>query len=259
MGELRKLDASELVKTLFDGAPGMDWELEKAMPNGERVLVPYRMQVLRVEENIDAIKCAQDYAKGKGELAEYGDIYREAQVYEILRRAVRHQEKREREDGTSYYPFVWVETSQLRSSLNEMEMAALLNAYQITKSHFGSVDGLDAHDSESWIARLSDPLKGPVSLSQLDSLHLPGMVLHLARVCRSLYEELGRELPSLEPSSDSAQESSTGSIGSSGSPPSASSTPNDLTTLGDRILTRDEALEIAKKRRRGGEPEPSDG
>ncbi len=253
MAELRRLKPEEIVTTLLHGAPGMEWELEKVMPDGSRALVPYRMQVLRAAENMDALKCAQDTAKSVGELKDYGDIYREAQAHEILVRAVRQREKRERQDGSSYYPQIWMNPDQLRASLTEMEMAALLNAYEITRNEFGVVDGLEAHDAESWIARLSDPLKGPFFLSQLDSRHWPGLCLLLARECARNYEELGRKLPNSGPTSESEPEISTTSTGSSATPPTASSTgiQPTITVPGDSLLSKADAQEIIARRKRG--------
>jgi hypothetical protein len=245
----KTLSPDAIVKTLLDGAPGMDWELQKTLPDGTKATIPYRMQVLRVDENIDALQSAQSFAKGK-DLEGYGDVYRESQAHELLVRAIRHREKRDRSDNTSYYPPVFVETSQLRQSLNEMDMAALLNAYEITKSFFGVVDGIEEHSAEEWIARLSDPLRGPFRLSQLDSQHWPGLILLLAQIARDLYQELGRELPSLEPSSASDSESSTSSTTSSGEPPVASATGSDLPDVtGERQLSRDEAAALVKKRK----------
>lgn len=235
----------------------MDWELEKVLPDGTRAIVPYRMQVLRAAENVQALKCAQDTAKNIGELKEYGDIYKECQAHEVLFRAIRHREKRE-QNGVSYYPQVFTSTDQLRASLTEMEMAALLNAYEITRNEFGTVDGLEAHDAESWIARLSDPLKGPFFLSQLDSRHWPGLCLLLARECARNYEELGRALPSLQPTSESDPLSSTSSTGSSPTPPTASSTQVDppITVPGDRLISKTEAQAIHDARKRGSKPDP---
>ncbi len=258
MTELRRLKPEEIVTTLLHGAPGMEWELEKVLPDGSRAIVPYRMQVLRAAENMDALKCAQDTAKSVGELKDYGDIYREAQAHEILVRAVRQRDYRDRGDGTGYYPQIWTSTDQLRASLTEMEMAALLNAYEITRNEFGGVDGLEARDAESWIARLSDPLQGPFFLSQLDSRHWPGLCLLLARECARTYEELGRELPTSGSTSDSEQESSTISTGSSATPPTASSTgPEPITVSGDSLLSKAEAQDIIARRKRGAsEPDP---
>lgn len=239
-----------MVSTLLEGGPSLPWKLQKKLENGDTAEISYRMQVLRAEENMAAIKAAQDTAKERGELQGYGDIYKEAQAHELLVRAVRHPEKRERQDSTTYYPQVFVETSQLRASLTEMEMAALINAYEVTKSTFAVVKGLEEHDAESWIERFSDPLRGPFEVSLLDSHHWPSAICLLARICRDLYQELGRELPSSGPTSESERESSTNSTGSSGEPPSAVSTENEaLRVPGDTLLTADDARELLAKRK----------
>lgn len=251
----RKIKPEDALATLLGGHPGMDWDLEKILPSGERVSIPYRMQVLSAEENLLAIKEAQATAKDKGEIEGYGDVYRESQAHELLMRAMRHREERKLDDGTTYHPPVFVETRQLRQALTELEMAALLNAYEITKSTFAVVEGLEERDAESWIARLSDPLRGPFFLSQLDSLHWRPCILLLAKIARSLYEELGRELPSLDPSSASDPESSEPSTGSSGERPVASSTGVDGERLeigSDTLLTTDAARELLKQRK--GDP-----
>lgn len=250
MTEAPKQTPEQDVATILGGPLGLDWELVRPLPNGGAARVPYRMEVLKSQENVEALKGAQTTAKEIGELQGYGEIYKEAQAHEILLRAMRHRESRERADGTTYYPPVFVDASQLRSALTEMDMAALLNAYEITKRHFSIIEGLEEHDAESWIARLSDPLKRFFHLSQLDSRLWPGLILLLASVCRDLYQELGRELPSLEPSTSSDPESSEGSTGSSGAPPSASTTASPETTVpGDVLLSSEQAAELVKKRR----------
>jgi len=242
-----------MISTLIEGGPSLPWKLQKKLSNGERVEIPYRMQVLRAEENIQALSAAQETAKDRKELPGYGDIYKESQAHEVLLRAIRHPEKRERDDGTGYYPPVFLQASQLRESLTELEMAALLNAYEITKGTFAVVEGLEAHDAESWIARLSDPLEGPFRLSLLDSHHWPGLIMFLAKVARDLLQELGRLPSTSEPTSGSDLESSTDSTGSSGPPPSAFSSEGDAKGIevpGDKLLNADDAREIIEKRKR---------
>ncbi len=255
MPEPEKLDSNLLVSTLLEGGPSLPWTLKKRRADGKIVEVPYRAQVIRAEEDILALKDAQESAKTIGELPGYGDIYKESQAHQILLRVIRHHELRERNDGTTYYPPVFTTVEQLRASLTTLEMAALMNAYEITKATFAVVDGLEEHDAESWIARLSDPLRGPFRLSELDSHHWPGLILLLARIARALYEELGRPLPSSDDSSESAPASSTSSTGSSGLPPSASNTGTEETveTLGDKQISADEAREIVAKRK--GKPD----
>lgn len=70
----------------------------------------------------------------------------------------------------------------------------------------------------------------------------------LAKVAASLFEELGRPLPSLLPSLESGQGSSTGTTGLSGESATALSTEGDVAP-GDRVLTRDEAMQIVATRK----------
>jgi|1185.fasta_scaffold00973_3 hypothetical protein len=254
-----KLTANAMISTLLEGGPSLPWKLQRKKADGTREEIPYRMQVLRVEENLAALKDAQDTAKTRGEVQGYGDIYKEAQAHEVLLRAIRTDEKHERPDGTSYYPQIFSATEQLRASLTELEMAALLNAYQITKSTFAVVEGLEGHDAESWIERLSDPLKAPFHLSELDSAHWPALILLLARLAAGLLRELGREPQSSAPSSESEPETSTSSTGSSGPPPSALNTGDEpgvapIEVSGDTLLSAEDAAALVAKRKGGAKP-----
>jgi hypothetical protein len=250
---MKEIKADELIQTLLDGAPTKEFDFVKVQADGQRVTTKIRMRYLRAEETIQAIKAAQQYAKDTGELDGYGDIYREAQAYEILRPALCHPDKRERGDSTSYYPPLFTDTRQLRASFNEGDIATLLNCYQITKGLFSTVEGLEESDSETWIARLSDPLRGPFYLSQLDSLHWPACIFMLAKAARDLYQSAGLPLPSLDGSSESDHKSSTGLTGSSGERPSASSTEPDVKLGPDKILSADEAREIIAERKKPAE------
>jgi hypothetical protein len=248
-----KLDASALVANILDG-PSLPWTLERKRLVGGKVVsefIPYRMQVLRAEDDIQSIKDAQDSAKKIGELQGYGDIYKESMAHQLLVRALRHNEPRERPDGTSYYPPVFTMVEQLRNSFTGLELATLMNAYEVTRATFDVLEGIEDRDSESWIARLSDPLKGPFHLHALDSRHWPALCLYLARLARDLYEELGRPLSSSEPSTGADPESSTPSTGASSEPPSASNTGSEetVTVPGDRQITREEAEAIVAKRK----------
>ncbi len=248
---LREIKAEELILTLLDGAPTKLWKFTKILPSGERVLTTVRLRVLRVEENLQALQSAQEVAKEKGELGGYGDIYKEAQCYEVLQRALCLEEKRTRPDGTSYYPPVFTDSRQLRMSFNESEIAVLLNCYDVTKAEFSALEGLEEREAELWIARLSDPLQGPFFLSQLDSRHWPACIVLLAGIARDLYQRAGLPLPSLEPTSESDPESSTVATGSSASQPSASSTDDEeVTVTPGELLTKEQARALAKKRKK---------
>jgi len=138
----------------------------------------------------------------------------------------------------------------VRQSFNETELSVLLNAYQITKAKHGALEGLDEADAETWVARLSDPLRGNYFLSQLDVAHWPGCIALLAGVSRDLFQGAGRTLPSLDDTSGSDLVSSTTDTGSSGEQPSASFTENPEVAIGpDKILTSEEARAIVAERK----------
>lgn len=237
---MREIPATELICSLLDGAPTKIFDFVKVQSTGERTVTKIRLRVLRIEENHMALRSAQAYAKS-GELEGYGDIYREAQAVEVLARALCHVEKHARPDGTDYYPPLFTDARQLRASFNEVEMSVLLNCYQIVKSEYGALETLDEHDAETWIGRLSDKLKGPFWLSQLDSLHWPGQIFLLAQQVKALREEVGRPLSTSPDSSESDRENSTSLTGDSSLQPSASSDDSDEPIEAGALLTRDQA------------------
>jgi hypothetical protein len=248
---LREIQPEELILTLLDGAPTKIWDFTKILPSGERAKTQVRLRVLRVEENLQALQSAQEVAKEKGELGGYGDIYKEAQAYEVLQRALCHVKKRTRPDGTEYYPPIFTDARQLRSSFNESEIAVLLNCYDVTKSIFSALEGLEEREAETWIARLSDPLQGPFFLSQLDSRHWPACIVLLAGIARDLYQRAGLPLPSLQPTSASDPESSTADTGSSTQQPSASPMDDEeVTVTPGELLTKAQARALAAKTRK---------
>lgn len=247
--QLREIKPEELISTLLQGAPTEPFDFVRVLPSGERTVTKIRVRLLRVEENIQAIKAAQDFAKATGELDGYGDIYKEAQAYELLQRAVCHPDKRNRPDGTSYYPPLFTDSRMVRASFTEAEIATLLNCYQITRSKHSVAEGLEEQDAEMWITRLSDPLKGAYFLSQLDSLHWPACISLLAGVSRDLYLEAGRTLPSLDGTLESSPKNSMQDTGSFGEQPSASSTgrTESVTVTPGELLTKDQARAMVKK------------
>lgn len=249
--DLKEIKPEELILTYLDGAPGETFDFVRVMPDGKRAKTKVRLQYQRAEHSMSALKAAQDHAKERGELEGYGDIYRESQAYELLRLALRHPEKSALPDGTQHYPPLFTDTRQVRLSFTESEIAVLLNCYQIVKSKYSALESLDEQDAEVLIAKLSDPLRGPFFLSQLDSLHWPGCILLLAGIVRDLYQAAGLQLPSLDSSSGSTQETSTAATGSSGEQPSASSTQDPTTEIGPgALLTKEQAREIVNRRQK---------
>lgn len=216
-----EVDADAMIAALLEGPPSKLWDFEKTRENGEKVRTKIRMRILRVDENHDAIRAAQDYAKKRGELKEYGDIYREAQAVEVLSRAVCKPEKKERADKTRYYPTLFASSDHMRQQLDESDLRVLLNMYTITKAELGAIESLDDHTAEQWVAMLSDPLSKNHFLAHLDLLHWPGLIALLAGTAADLFRSLGVALPSSANGFESTPESSTGDTGCSSEQPSA--------------------------------------
>lgn len=246
------MSASELVgKYISEGCPSEVFDFVRPLANGERIKSQVRLRLLRAEEDLDALRSAQRTAKTNGETGDYGDIYKEAQAHEVLARAVCSVEQHNMADGTKQFPPLCVSADHLRRAFSASELAVLLNCYHITKAKFGPLESLEKEAAETWIARLSDPLRGPFFLSQLDSLQWPGLIALLATMCRDLYQAAGLELPSLEPTSTSDRATSTPDTGSSTVQPSASSTERpEVRVPADKLLTSADAAEILSQRKK---------
>lgn len=248
---MREISATEMVAKYLKGAPSEVFDFVRVMPNGERVLIKIRVQLQRAEDNIQALVEAQNTARAKKETEGYGDIYKESQAHELLARALRATEVHALADDPNFYPPLFVSAAHLRTAFTESELAVLLNCYHIVKAKYGPLELLEKEDAETWIARLSDPLRGPFFLSQLDSLHWPGLIFLLATVARDLYQSAGLELPTLDVSSGSPSEDSTEDTGSSGAPPLVSSTQDpELKVPTGKLLTAEEAAEFVKARKK---------
>ncbi len=246
---MREVTAAEIVSGLLSGAPSEVFDVERVLETGEKVKYQVRLKFLRADENFEALKAAQQTAKSFGESGEYGDIYREAQAHEVLARALCAVDQHELPDKTKYYPPLCVGAAHLRKAFNESEMAHFLNCYQIVKAKYSPLETLEKEDAETWVARLSDPLRGPFFLSRLDSLHWPGLIVLLAGMCRNLYQAAGLELPSLEPTSESPPENSTLDTGSSTERLSVSSTSDPELKVPSAPMTLTQAQELLNKRK----------
>lgn len=238
---MREIPATELVRTLLDGVPSKVFDFVKVQDGGEKTVTKIRVKVLRLEENHSVLEDAQAYAKRRKESEQYSDIYHESQAVELLTRALCHEQKHVRPDGTGYYPPLFTDSRQLRASFNSAELAVLLNCYQIVKSEYGTLETLDEHDADTWTERFSDPLKAPFWLSQLDSLHYPGAILLLANQVRDLRAEVGRPLSTSPDTSGSSLESSTSDTGTSTEQPAAFSDGDPEPITPGELLTNDQA------------------
>lgn len=253
-------DASDLVQELSSPAPSEAFSLFRVQPDGSKKEYKLRVRLLRVEETIACLRAAQAYAKSNAELpAEYGDIYKESQAVELIARALCRPEPRNlvegsvkaggMREGVSYYPQLFTSAAQLRASFTENEIAVCLNAYEVVKAKYRCTESFEPAELDKWAARLSDTLLGPLWLSRLDSAHWPALLTCLAQRVVSLSESLGLPPLTSEPSSTSPPDASPdGTGGSTPSPHVQSSSGERLPD--DRLLTKAEADEIAKKQRK---------
>jgi hypothetical protein len=238
--ETKEEQAVRIAGTLLDIAPSKVFEFVKIQPDGKRANVPVRVQMLRVEEDHQVLESAQLYARSRKESPkDYGDLYREGQAVALLTKALRKVEKRERNDGTFYYPPLFTSEEQLRQSFTAPEMAQCLNMYELVRSEFGAVESFSDGDFEKWVDQLGDPLRGPFALQLLDSAHWANVLLRLAQEARLL------RLSSLS-SSESDQGSSGPDTGSFTQLPAAFADSGAALPT-DHLLTKQEASEMAER------------
>ena len=246
--------AGALVRDLFEPSPSLRFELERKRADGSVETYPFRCRLLRVDQIHDAILAAQKYAKDRGELKDYGDIYREAMACELLQRAIVQEEMGERVEGgriKRWYRPMFVDTEQLRRSLDEAECAQLLNCYELTKAHFRAVQPYTEEEVEDMLDSLADAMMGPYFLGRLDSADWPHLIFVLARLARS-WRPSKTQTPSdsLSSSESDPSTSDPGTTTFSELPVARSvSTPSVPDPPTDRILTREEAREIVKRQR----------
>lgn len=241
--------ADELIRSLLEPSPSMVFHLDRREPNGTTKRHALRVRMLRITEDITCLANAQAYAKERGEVSkDYGDIYREAQAVEVLTLALCHLEDRTRNDGTKYFPPRFTDPQQLRDSFTAPELAQCMNMYEIVKAKYGALEDFHPAETERWIARLADPLRGAYFLSALDSQAWPLLLLHMAQWGRSLCLEIGRPLPSSEDISESDPPSSDEDTGFSSLPHAESQEGDELPT--DKLMTAEQARERAKQMRK---------
>jgi hypothetical protein len=238
----KQAEAASLVRSLLDVAPSMVFDFVRVQPDGTRAKVPVRVQLLRVDEDHQVLEDAQAYAKSRKEAPkEYGDLYREGQAVSLLCRALRKVEKRERNDGTSYYPPLFTNDQQLRQSMTAAELAQCLNFYEIVRSKYGAIEAFSEDDYARWVELLGDPLRGPFWASCMDSSHWPTMMLRMAADLISLRPSRSQNTSELD------QENSDTGTGSFTELPEGSPAGSNVTLPTDHLITKDEAAEIAKR------------
>lgn len=249
--------SSGIVRDLFDPSPSLRFELERKKEDGSVEVYPFRCRLLRADQVTEAIEAAQKFANGR-DLPGYGDIYREAQTYEILQRAIVQEEMGERMEGARkrrWYRPVFVDTAQLRASLDESECARMMDCYELTKAHYKVTEVYSEEEAERLIDGLADEMMGPYFLGRLDSADWPQLIFGLARLALS-WRPPSPPTPSSSPnsseSSPSNSESGTTTFSElpsvrSADIPSVADLPND------RMLTREEARQVVKRQQEGHE------
>ena len=251
-------EPSEAVRAFLSPAPSEVFSFKQWVhtPEGPKLQErDIRIRLLRLAETHQAIAAAQQYAKSHNELERYTDIYREAQAVETAWRCMVLPELRDRPDGTQYYPQFFTSAEHLRSTLTEPEIAQIINAYEVVKAKFGTLEPYTPDELDMWAERLSDPMLGEHFLAQLDSYHWAHLLWGLAKEVQLLRQEVGRPLSTSPDSSESSQESSEDGTGSFTELPGASVKESGEELPTDKLLSRSEALQRAKEMRKRSEGE----
>lgn len=255
----------ELASNMLDIAPSMPFDLVRHQYNPkteqfEQVSEKIRVRLITVEQSHEAIQRAQAYAKSRKEDSRsYSDIYTEAQAIEVLTIAVCQPERTTLPDGKMFYGQRFVNAEHMRKALTQNEMAYLLNCFEVVKGFYGSMESVfNREEVETWVAKLSDPVRGPFFLAQLDSAHWLALLLSVAEMAAEQSRSLGRELTDLLGFSESDPENSdTGTTSSSGqhndtsgpkAAPLPSATTNNVEVPTDREAAQQLSRELARKK-----------
>lgn len=255
MTEQEKERAPSLVRSFLEPSPTLEFVIKRKQEDGSVVDLPLRCRLLRSDQLIDALEAAQKFA-AKREAKGYGDIYREAQAYEVIQRAICRAEPTVIGDRKEYRPY-FVSSDQVRQSLDEVECARMLDFIQITKQYYRTENVVEAEDVEKMVEALADEMAGPYFLSHTDSADWPVIIYELSRMVARLWSQSGTTPSSLGSISESDQQSSPLGTGGSQELPDAS-----LTVSGERkplpkrpVRSRVEAREFVKKQRSKTTPE----
>lgn len=223
MTDTKPADPSEVVHRYFrDGVPSEVFEFRRhymvqgqIKPRNE----PVRIQLLTLQDEFDALKSAQEFARHMGEVpAEYGDIYKESQAVEIAWRCMyRVNPVPNPNDDGEHFVHYFASPQQLRETLRTREIGAILSMYEIVKAKYGALESfMDEGELDKWVARLSDEVMGGHFLARLDSQDWPQLIFSLASRVATLSQRCGVTLPSWHDSLDSDEsETSAKDTGSS--------------------------------------------
>lgn len=200
MTEQEKERAPSLVRSFLEPSPTCEFVLKRKQEDGSVVDFPLRCRLLRSDQLIDAIEAAQKFA-AKRETKGYGDIYREAQAYEVIQRAICRPEPTIVGDRKEYRP-MFVSSDQVRQSLDEIECARMLDFIQITKQYYRTENIIEPEDVEKMVEALADEMAGPYFLSHTDSADWPVIIYELSKMVVQLWSRLGMTPSSLDSTSE---------------------------------------------------------
>jgi hypothetical protein len=244
MSTVDRVSNDELLAALSGPEPSRVFDFERRRADGTRVASKIRVRLLKSASNIAAVEAAQAFAKGR-DLKDYGDVYREAQVHEVLARAVCREDLQEVNGARQHSP-LFMDAAHLRERLSEPEISYLWSCYHLVRDEFGPVGGLDACDAEGWIRRLSGPM-GADFLAGLDSAHWPGLIFMLAAVSQELLSSDGPPPSSSPAGSASTTETSTSDTGSSTGQPAESPTVSRHVDIWSPEQIEDQARRVRRR------------
>lgn len=171
-----------LVRSLMDPSPTLLFNMErKGAEEGDFEDHPFRVRVLRAIQNIDVLSASQRVAKEKKELEGYTDIYKEAQASELVARAMLKPDPVENGDGTVTFEPYFVGGDQVRASLDEAEIAQIVDCYLLTVAHF-DLDPLTEEDVEEMLEGLANEMTQTFFLKRVSSREWPALIYLLAKM-----------------------------------------------------------------------------
>lgn len=212
MEELKKTD-EEIAEQCASPRPSEPFTLYRIeRKGGEYKRVPkgeYRMCLLTLKEQMDALREAQEYVEKVGEdQKQFRDIYGNIQGLALIAKALVHAKRHERADGTEVDVPVCTEIRQVLLRFNEADIAACLNMYEVVRYLYNPLITFKQGEVDRWIERLSHPVKGADFLGQLDSSQYRGLLLSMACRARDLTPTRFQTPDQLLNSSESGQETS---------------------------------------------------
>jgi hypothetical protein len=235
-----------LIRGLMDPFPTLRWVMDRADEHGSVKEFPFRCRVLHGAHNIDALASAQK-ASDKKELPGYADVYRENQSYEVIQRCMLRDEPEDVGGRKVYVPY-FVSAKQAAESLTEVEAAQVLNCYHLTKIHY-DLEPFDEVAAEALLEGLASEFQMTASffLGRVPSQDYPRLIYFLARLVRSLRQEIGQTPSSSATTSESGD--LTSELGTSGSIelPVARSSESETSPPTDEVLDHKTAWELANK------------